>query len=130
MALETSDFNRVHDCAVNGHGPIITLEIPFRRAEGKWYRIQLVSKAEENLEDDNEKGGSSSKWCCRFLDVGGYGWVEAADLRKIRSDFLELPFQVGSFSAPCHVSKILLGFKGCFYSFPLRISLHAVYFQT
>jgi len=63
------------------------------RSEGKWYRIQLVSKAEDNEEDDNGKGGSSSKWCCRFLDVGGYGWVEAADLRKIRSDFLELPFQ-------------------------------------
>ena len=56
-----------------------------------------MSKAEDNEEDDNGKSGSS-KWCCRFLDVGGYGWVEPADLRKIRSDFLELPFQVGSHS--------------------------------
>ena len=100
MALQSSDFNRVHDCAVNGHGPIITLEIPFRRAEGKWYRIQLVSKAEDadSATDDNKDSETSGKWGCRFLDVGGYGWVHAADLRKIRSDFLELPFQVGNSS--------------------------------
>ena len=50
----------------------------------------------DNATDDDKEGKNSSKWCCRFLDVGGYGWVEAADLRKIRSDFLELPFQVGN----------------------------------
>ena len=69
-----------------------------------------MSKAEDNEEDDNGKGGSSSKWCCRFLDVGGYGWVEAADLRKIRSDFLELPFQVGIHSVSWHFARKMLGF--------------------
>jgi hypothetical protein len=34
--------------------------------------------------------------CCdvKFTDYGGYSTVEARDLRKIRSDFLKLPFQV------------------------------------
>lgn len=64
------------------------------RSDGKWYRIQLVSKAADDVTDDEKSDEKrSGKWCCRFLDVGGYGWVEPKDLRKIRSDFLELPFQ-------------------------------------
>ena len=30
----------------------------------------------------------------KFLDYGGYSTVEAKELRKIRTDFLKLPFQV------------------------------------
>ena len=59
------------------------------QAEGKWYRIQLLSSETE------EKSGEEDRWGCRFVDVGGYGWVKPSDLRKIRSDFLQLPFQVG-----------------------------------
>ena len=30
----------------------------------------------------------------KYLDYGGYSTIEAKELRKIRSDFLKLPFQV------------------------------------
>jgi len=101
-------MNHVYDGANNGkqHGDCSLSEAELQealvcvcRSDGKWYRIQLVSKAEDADDasatdgDDKKSEKRSGKWCCRFLDVGGYGWVEPKDLRKIRSDFLELPFQ-------------------------------------
>jgi hypothetical protein len=34
--------------------------------------------------------------CCdfKFLDYGSYSTIQAKELRKIRTDFLKLPFQV------------------------------------
>lgn len=51
--------------------------------EGKWYRVHVVTFDCSNNTCD-----------VKFLDVGGYAAVSVADLRKIRSDFLTLPFQV------------------------------------
>jgi hypothetical protein len=65
------------------------------RSDGHWYRAQIaliVHPAETAAERTTEE--EKTKYQVRFVDEGGYGWVILSDLRKIRSDFLQLPFQV------------------------------------
>lgn len=49
---------------------------------GAWYRAMILSTDEE-----------TDKSYVKFLDYGGYAYVENTMLRQIRGDFLMLPFQ-------------------------------------
>lgn len=72
-----------------------------------WYRATILST-------DTETGTSYVK----FLDYGGYAYVDNAKLRQIRADFMLLPFQaaecflanvkpVGGMNIDCSVKNIL-----------------------
>lgn len=58
---------------------------------GAWYRAMILSTDEETCMS-----------YIKFLDYGGYAYVENSKLRQIRGDFLLLPFQ----AAECYLSDI------------------------
>lgn len=58
---------------------------------GAWYRAMILSTDEE-----------TDMSYIKFLDYGGYAYVENSKLRQIRGDFLLLPFQ----AAECYLSDI------------------------
>ncbi len=58
------------------------------RSGDTWYRVQVVDAV--GTEDAEGRLG----FTVLYLDSGGYDWLAADELRKIRADFLLLPFQV------------------------------------
>lgn len=50
--------------------------------DGHWYRLQII----EHWPDD-------SKCLAKYLDYGGYCYVQTTDIRQIRTDFMTIPFQ-------------------------------------
>jgi len=62
--------------------PIATGSLLAVRSGEKWYRCQVVTYNEEN--DSCE---------VKFVDHGGYTTVQVSELRPLRSDFVQLPFQ-------------------------------------
>lgn len=50
--------------------------------DGHWYRLQII---------DHQPDAT----CClaKYLDFGGYCYVQTTDLRQIRTDFMTIPFQ-------------------------------------
>lgn len=59
---------------------------------GRWYRAMVLSTDEE--EDISY---------VKFLDYGGYAYVDNSMLKQIRADFLMLPFQ----AAECYLADII-----------------------
>ncbi|XP_011195171.1 A-kinase anchor protein 1, mitochondrial [Zeugodacus cucurbitae] len=62
------------------------------KTKGYWYRVQIV---EQNGED-------KERCVIKFLDFGGYMDVHFHELRQIRADFINLPFQ----AAECVLSNV------------------------
>lgn len=58
---------------------------------GLWYRAMVLSTDDE-----------ADRSYVKFLDYGGYAYVENSMLRQIRADFLMLPFQ----AAECYLADI------------------------
>lgn len=50
--------------------------------DGHWYRLQII----DHQPDD-------SHCLAKYLDFGGYCYVQTTDLRQIRTDFMTIPFQ-------------------------------------
>jgi A-kinase anchor protein 1 len=61
-------------------------------SDNKWYRVQIVSY-----------DAVSDSCDVKYLDYGGYSTIEAKDLRKIRTDFLKLPFQ----AIECYLANVV-----------------------
>lgn len=78
------------------HSPMIPKPVPENTvcaafSVDSWYRAMILSTDEE-----------SDTSYVKFLDYGGYAYVENALLRQIRGDFMLLPFQ----AAECFLSNI------------------------
>lgn len=58
---------------------------------GNWYRVQILSHNPQTL-----------SCLVKYLDHGGYVSVLASDLRQIRTDFMNVPFQ----AVECLLSNI------------------------
>lgn len=58
---------------------------------GAWYRAMVLST---DMESDTSY--------VKFLDYGGFAYVESSKLRQIRGDFLLLPFQ----AAECLLANV------------------------
>ena len=57
-----------------------------------WYRAQVVESYPETDEVE-----------LRFLDYGGYMWIQGSLLRQIRYDFSQLPFQ----AYECYLANVV-----------------------
>lgn len=50
--------------------------------DGHWYRLQIIDHQPD-----------STHCLAKYLDYGGYCYVQTTDLRQIRTDFMSIPFQ-------------------------------------
>lgn len=79
-------------CPLLAYSDIVVDLVCVALADERWYRVQVVSFDE------------SSHFCyVKFVDYGGYATLPLTDLRKIRSDFLKLPFQ----AIECYLANII-----------------------
>ncbi|XP_070572826.1 A-kinase anchor protein 1, mitochondrial-like [Ptychodera flava] len=68
-------------------GQICAVELP----DDGWYRAEIMNVCSETDEVD-----------VRFGDYGGYSRVPASNLKKVRSDFMRLPFQ----ASECYLASV------------------------
>ena len=75
---------------------------------GGWFRAQFVQMLDSGAEhgdagaDGNLATSTASIAWIRWVDYGGYSQVAVKDMRQIRSDFLNLPFQ----AVECYMANL------------------------
>ncbi|XP_044271689.1 KH domain-containing protein akap-1 [Tribolium madens] len=83
-------------CYSEADSPLLPTPVPENTicaafSEDSWYRAVVLSTDSEN-----------ATAYVKFLDFGGYSYIEISKLRQIRGDFMSLPFQ----AAECFLANI------------------------